>query len=205
MCDAPRLVPPGLPAPLTLLCTPARPVKMVCEKMKEPVMPQPTTPVARFDRPGGGRQGGRGHGVGGQRVERRWFRRRKLPLELESITARPAARIPRAPTRTDGGQLPVEVEAEWGVLLDGRNVHAAAEADEQKEAHHLRARCGQRARVGWGWGGELQMRRRAVVQLLAACWRSPCPLAAGPPRGSGSAGCLRACRTFATGARARRC
>lgn len=48
------------PAPLSLLSTPALPVKMVWLKMKEPVKPAPTAPVTMLLMPAGasGEQGG---------------------------------------------------------------------------------------------------------------------------------------------------
>ena len=58
-CTSSACPPIGPPMPLTLLRTPARPVKMVWLKMYDPVKPQPMAPDAMLDRPAAAASGGK--------------------------------------------------------------------------------------------------------------------------------------------------
>ncbi len=198
------------PAPLSRLCTPARPVKMVWLKMKLPVKPVPIRPTATLDRPAGGI------------LDRpsRQICACHAPNRLK-LVCQPTQ--PRCHPPTDACQLSVGVQPLGRVLLDCGNVHAAAEADQQEQAQQLQGCAGvwAGAEGRWpcvgaaGWPSSWPAGAVAIFPRLSPVGKaasthgeatqsphgplcSPCPLAAARRPGAGAPASRQACQTGPT-------
>ena len=142
---------PAMTAPWMRVLMRARMLKMVCEKMYEPVMPAPVSAVTMLLMPARGVQGFQA-GVQGFGVCKKMYE----PVMPAPVSAVTMLRMPARgvqgfqaggsrvqgfrQARTDGLQLLVVVQGVGRVCLDGRDVQAGAEGDHEEQCGHLQDR-----------------------------------------------------------------